>query len=259
MIQRRVNPIANNICDMTWKEAEVAGKKAKFIVISTGSVEQHGPHLPLGADFMVASRVASELSQEFPSIHVPLSPFGTNFAFKNWPGTISISAKTYSRMLVEVMLSAAEICPRIIVVNGHDENQETLIAAAREVVQSGKAKVACFEWAKMVRDVLRTVCESRNEMHGGEGLTSLFMHWFPDHVRDDLIDIGYIRIAKMVADDVHRDPHAFLPKILNPGDPGDSGVFGDPRLANAEKGSRIAAALKKRSRDLVTELQWDNE
>lgn len=242
------------LTDIPW--VDLKSSQLDFLVLATGSVEQHGPHLPLGADYLVAERIAQEVVRRFSVLQLPFTPVGVNFMFQNWAGTLNISAGTYTKLIVEIGANAAKICPRLLIINGHDENQPLLLTAAQQLVTDYGMEVVVFEWAELVLDILRSVCESKYEMHAGEGLTSLFLHWFPQHVRMERIEEGTQISGGLASNDIHLDHRAYNPRLINPS-PEASGVFGNPSLANAEKGAKIAEALIERVTELVRELNWE--
>ena len=244
---------ARELCEMVW--TDVAGGDVPFCVLATGSVEQHGPHLPLGADLFVAERVATLAADEFGALHLPPLAVGVSFAFAGWPGSIALSPETFVRVVTEIGADAARLSRRLLVVNGHDENQAPLVVACRRLVDEHGMDVVAFEWAELVLDVLRDVCESTSEMHAGEGLTSLFLHWFPERVRTDRVVDSAPAPGALTADDVHVDARAVRPRALPPD--GGSGVVGRPTLASADKGRAIADALAQRVRALVVEAGWE--
>lgn len=248
-------PQQGTLASITWTEFK--SSDIAFWVLPTGSIEQHGPHLPLGADYMVAQRLAREVVSLFPTLQLPFMPLGVNFTFQNWPGNIGLTTGTYTRLLVEVASQASQWCPRLLIINGHDENQPALITAAQELVATYGMQVVIFEWAELILDVLRSVCESKNEMHAGEGLTSLFLYWFPDDVRAEVITQGAQSPGGLASDDIHLDHRAIFPRLLNPNVNCSNGVFGNPTLASTEKGEKIAQALIERVMELVHELQWE--
>ncbi|MFC1783939.1 creatininase family protein [Planctomycetota bacterium] len=66
--------MAKQLKDMTWPEAKKAFESKKLGIIPTGSIEQHGPHLPLGTDFMIAEYLANKVSEKVESIVTPAIP-----------------------------------------------------------------------------------------------------------------------------------------------------------------------------------------
>jgi creatinine amidohydrolase/Fe(II)-dependent formamide hydrolase-like protein len=244
----------SGLAALTWDEFSGRAAGTAFWVLATGSVEQHGPHLPLGADHLIAERLADE-AERLGGLRLPFTPLGVTLAFSRWPGTIGVDAETYARLLVEVGSQAGRWCPRLLVVNAHDENQAAIALAASRLVDRHGMEVVFFEWAELVLDVVRAVCESTTEMHAGEAMTSLFLHWFPDLVRAGRIADGAPAPGGMASDDVHADHLAHVPRRFDPA-PGLTGVFGRPSLANAEKGARIAGALFARMALLLEERRW---
>jgi len=146
---------------------------------------------------------------------------------------------------------------RLLLLNGHDENHEPLMIAARQLANEHGTDVVVVEWAEFVSDVIRAVSSSTSEAHAGEGLTSVFLHWFPEHVRTERIAAGVPARARggVTQDDLHVAKRAHLPARLSRHDV-PSGVIGDPRPATAEKGQAIAQSLVDRLELLVKEQGW---
>ncbi|TKI60061.1 creatininase family protein [Lysinibacillus mangiferihumi] len=242
-----------SLLNIPW--VDLNSNQPDFMIIATGSIEQHGPHLPLGADFFVANRIAQEITKRYSAVQLPFTSVGVNFMFEDWPGTISISAETYTNLIIEIGEKARRICQRILIINGHDENQPSLITASQRLVKEYGMEVVVLEWAEFVLDILRNICESKYEMHAGEGLTSIFLHWFPEMVIKENIEKGASVIGGIISDDIHLDHRAYNPQIISKNN-GSTGVFGDPTIANEDKGSKIAEALIKRVNELIEELNW---
>ena len=103
------------------------------------SVEQHGPHLPLGTDSMIVSAFAERLRQRFqeegfPGLFLPLMPYGKSNEHINYPGTITYSAQTFISVLMDIGRSCARAgFKKMVFLNGHGGNHEVLDVVCREL------------------------------------------------------------------------------------------------------------------------------
>lgn len=240
--------------DMSWTELASVSPKVPYWILVTGSTEQHGPHLPLGADTLVAERLARELTSRHHALIVGAIRVGVLHAFQNWPG-LRVDHGTLQSQVRGLAQWPIEHCNRILIINGHDENHESLIIAARELNENHGTDVVVVEWAELVSDVIAEVSSSKSESHAGEGLTSVFLHWYPDRVREDAIVEGVQPQGGLTRDDLHTIKRAHHVTRFSPSNV-PNGVLGDPRLASAAKGKQIVTALLKRSEALVTERGW---
>jgi creatinine amidohydrolase/Fe(II)-dependent formamide hydrolase-like protein len=247
-------PLASDMSMMTWPEFESAARAAPFAVLAVGSVEQHGPHLPLSADLMVARLFAELVAEQYGALLLPSPPIGVNVMFGSWPGSLGVGAAVFSDYVRQVAQSVGRWNRRLLVINGHDENQESLQSLARELAPD--IDVVVLEWAHVALDKLVDISESQHERHAGELLTSLFLYRWPEAVRQDQITDSTPTGENYTADDLHTPMRAFRP-IRIPYTGGETGVYGQPSLATAEKGKAIVAAVAQRIEDLVNEIGWE--
>lgn len=241
--------------DLSWTEFEHRAPGVPYWLIATGSVEQHGPHLPLGADTLVAERAAELVAQRHDALMLGTVRTGVLHAFRDWPGSSSLSPETFIDVVVALAAPVREHRNNLLVVNGHDENHEPLMIATRKLAERHGTDVVVVEWAELVTDVLREVSSSTSEAHAGEGLTSVFLYWYPDRVRTELMAAGVAAEGGLTRDDLHVAKRAHRPVSFSRTDV-PLGVIGDPRPATAEKGRRITAALVDRLELLVKERGW---
>src|SRR6202161_640183 len=105
-------------------------------VIATGSVEQHGGHLPLGTDAFAALSIAERVAQRLDTVVAPLGPVGVAPYHLPWPGSLSLSPSTLTAILADVCAALARAgVSRIVLVNWHEGNSPTLRLAAAEAQQ----------------------------------------------------------------------------------------------------------------------------
>lgn len=241
--------------EMTWTEFQTLAPTIPYWLLAIGSVEQHGPHLPLGADTLVAERAAELAAARHGSFLLGTIRVGVLHAFQDWPGSQCVDAGTLVAQVASLSMPALAHSNRLLMLNGHDENHEPLMTAARHLVTSYGTDVAVVEWAQLVSDVIRDVSDSTSESHAGEGLTSLFLHWYPDLVRTEEITEGVMPRGGLTRDDLHVSKRAHYPTRFSREDV-PTGVIGDPRKASSDKGALIASALIDRVDSLVRELGW---
>jgi creatinine amidohydrolase/Fe(II)-dependent formamide hydrolase-like protein len=241
--------------DLTWTEFEERAADVPYWLVVAGSVEQHGPHLPLGADTLVVERLAEISAARHGALILGTIRAGAMFAYAGWPGSQPVPAHVVTELLPALAAPAVSHSNRLLVLNGHDENHEPLLVAARGLADQHGTEVIVVEWAQLVRDVIREVSESTGEAHAGEGLTSVFLHWYPDRVRTDRIEAGVHTEPGIAQADLHAVKRAHhVTRIDRQQTP--NGILGDPRLATAAKGAVITDALVSRVDTLVHERGW---
>lgn len=124
---------------LTWEEAETAIPDLDFVVLPTGSTEQHSLHLPLGTDAYVADYLAHEYAERAPdhdlSMRVlPTLSFGYSEHHSNFAGTLTLTPETFGDVVVEVGESLADHgANRLLIVNAHGGNDEPLKLAADRI------------------------------------------------------------------------------------------------------------------------------
>jgi creatinine amidohydrolase len=124
------------------------------VVIPIGATEQHGPHLPLMTDHLMAETVALRAAELMPSrvdvLVAPVLPYGCSSHHLQVGGALSINLRTYIALLVDLGESVAAMgCKRLVLLNGHGGNEDAMRVAATELVSErrlGMAVVAASYW-----------------------------------------------------------------------------------------------------------------
>lgn len=196
--------------------------RGAVVAVPVGSLEQHGPHLPLDTDTAIACAVAAGVAQRLGGWCAPAIAYGSSGEHQAFPGTTSVGTPTLLRVVVELVRSLRSWAGHVVLVNGHGGNVEAVRAAVRLLVSEG-------------HDVSWVPCAAPGmDAHAGRAETSLMLHLRPDSVRLDRAEPGntapltallpYLRAGGMAA--VSRN-----------------GVLGDPRGATAEEGQRLLAEM----------------
>ena len=128
----------------TLRWPEVARGPRRLLVVPVGSLEQHGPHLPMDTDTRIAVAVASRACDGRDGVGLaPAVAIGASGEHAGFPGTLSIGTEALRLLLVELGRHASLHWPAMLLVNGHGGNAEAITAAARALRAEGRA---CHAW-----------------------------------------------------------------------------------------------------------------
>jgi creatinine amidohydrolase len=223
-------------------------RQARVAILPVGSFEQHGAHLPLDTDTVVAVTIADEIAQRYGLLRLPPVAFSCSHEHEGFPGTVSISAQTLIATINDIRASLARSgIAKLVIVNGHGGNY-VLSNVAQEANVHGPA-VALFpgrEDFDAARAASEMTTNSHDDMHGGEWETSILLHAHPDLVRDAYRDSDH---------DAPARPYLHL---LGMAGYTTSGIIGRPALATAEKGQRALASLADTFEPLLQAL-WNSD
>ncbi|MFC2154849.1 creatininase family protein, partial [Candidatus Altiarchaeota archaeon] len=102
--------------EKTW--SEVTGMNETFVVVPIGSIEQHGPHLPLETDTLIAEAVAGKIAEEIDAVVAPTITPGLSPEHLDFPGTLSLKEETFVALIEDYVSSLAKHnFEKIILVN----------------------------------------------------------------------------------------------------------------------------------------------
>jgi creatinine amidohydrolase len=203
----------------------------KKIIIPLGSTEQHGPHLPVSTDTIIAEYFANQLTKKIPSYSLSGIPSGVSFEHRPF-FNISISNDLLSELLSQICISLGENgFNQIIIINGHRGNMGVVQYIPQKVERiNSKVKVFGINYWHLIE---------REFDHGGFVETSLMLAIAPKLVQMHKAKSGYLN-KKML----HSTYTTFLSntssfKITR------NGVLGDPRKATTEDGKKIISITIK--------------
>lgn len=236
--------------EWTWAEVRDYLKKDSVIILPFGSTEQHGLHLPLGNDALVAIRLAEDAARATKTIVAPPCWYGWSPHHMAYPGTISIIPETLTRVLYEVLRSLIyHGFKRLIVINGHRmANLPPLQIAASRIRNETGAYVTIADPFYIGDTMSREIRESPpgGIGHAEELETSHMMYIFPELVNIKKAVKNLPKKKKFhVADPYVEADRTFTPSTLESFRQATkpSGVTGDPTLSTLEKGKRLHKAL----------------
>jgi creatinine amidohydrolase len=217
------------------------------VVVPTGSVEQHGDHLPLDTDSLTAQTVALRAAEQVrsPIVVAPTVWWGVSGYWMDFPGTIAISPSTLETLLVEVVSAiTAHGFRRVVLLNGHAGNSGALHGACIRLAAAGIRACALHYWSLAGADLQRlSLVDGGRIGHAGEIETSLQLHLRPEAVGPLPADGAATRMPRSVL------PASAVDAVIIPPDPAaesPTGVYGDPTAGSAELGAAVFEVIVER-------------
>ncbi|AVM01557.1 mycofactocin biosynthesis peptidyl-dipeptidase MftE [Gordonia iterans] len=227
-----------------WPEI---GGSAVTLVVPLGSVEQHGPHLPLDTDTRIAGEVArravSALAAKSADAEggraadvrlAPSMPYGASGEHEGFPGTVSIGTEALTSVLLELGRSACRWAVRLLFVNGHGGNGAAVLAAVGTLRAEGR-DAAWFPCAFPDADP-----------HAGFTETSVLLEISPNDVHMHAAEPGDVRPITDIIGELRSVGVAGV---------SPNGVLGDPTGATGAHGARLLDVAAARLATAVD--RWD--
>jgi creatinine amidohydrolase len=213
--------------------ADEGRRNARIAVLPVGSFEQHGDHLPLTTDTVIACLIAARLAETYDLLLLPPITISCSHEHEGFPGTVSISAGTLISVIDDIRASLARSrITKLILVNGHGGNYVLSNITQQANVQGGH--VVLFpgrdDW-NSARDHAGMTTAGHDDMHGGEMETSILLHAHPELVRDTYTGADH---------EASNRPHLLITGISAYS---TSGIIGRPSLATADRGKVALASL----------------
>lgn len=232
--------------ELSWTDAEVRLRETPVVVVPFGGgAKEHGPHLPMNADQKVMEYLCQLAVDSVDVIVAPPILHGWFPAFRGFPGTEVADPDVFERYVFEVALSlVGQGAQRIVFLNTGIAKATGLpiSIAAREIRAQTGTPTLVVSWDDLETPELDALRTESMGGHAGELETSINLFLQPDLVHMDRAVVDY-------GDSDPQDYPGYKPGRLarDPNDPGftETGVFGDPTLANAEKGQRALEILAR--------------
>jgi creatinine amidohydrolase len=236
--------------------AELLSERS-ILVQPIGAIEQHGPHLPLDTDLVIASDVAEATvagrGDEVDAWLLPPLAYSKSDEHAWAPGTVWLSASTFLAVLDDLGRCAAMTpARRLVLFNGHGGNSALLGVALRQLRRHhGLLTFLAHPSVPPDQGGASPVEELGMGIHGGTDETSLMLHLRPDRVVLD-------GIARNVPEGLAANRHVRFGGTVSFGwlsdDFGPGGYIGDPTTATAERGKQLFEGAVRAFGDALAEV-----
>jgi creatinine amidohydrolase len=248
--------------EMTAQDLAAGVDKTRWIaVLPLAAVEQHGPHLPIEVDVIIAeaylARTRKIIPAELPVTFLPLQPIGFSQEHVAFPGTRTLSAEAAVRAWTEIGESVHRAGLRkLLLMTSHGGNTAVMDIVARDLRARNAMLVVTCGWHRFgYPEGLFSAEERRHGIHAGEIETSLMLAARPDAVQMEKAD--NFTPATVTMEKEFRWLHASRPagfgwmtQDLHP-----SGAVGNARIATAEKGEAALTHGAKAFVELLREIE----
>ncbi|PLW76094.1 creatininase family protein [Cohaesibacter celericrescens] len=243
-----------------WSEED----DCPVILIPLGSQEIQGPVVPMG-DFMLARKIAEEVAERSNAVAAPTMPFGYAEYFRSVPGGIALSADTFKGVLRDILDNFLNHgFKRLVILNGHSGNYSLIDQVIRAVRRETGLIVPCINlWRSIPDEVWAEIHGEYGKKafsHGGDPVTSTYMHYFPELTHADRAKLPetpgeMVGLPVMGLSGVKfKDIEIGMPINVDDRCP-DGIVAGDPNRSSADKGEKIAEHLIGFCTDFVTHFR----
>jgi creatinine amidohydrolase len=239
---RREKMKKNLIAEMTLEDFRASVKECQTAIFPVGATEGYGPHLPLGADWLVTYEVAKRVAGKTDCFVAPPVTFGFSEDLMCYPGTLAVSTTTIISVYRDVLSSLRrQGIKKVLFLCGHVSNIGAIDQVAMEAKRDTDMDVAIIDWWRYIYHINEDIMTSDFPVgHAAEVGTSVLLYLFPDLVDKD----------KMIRNDKKDDPDA-IPDLyeyeyFDRTTP--TSVLGDPFSGTAEKGeTMISRAVESMS------------
>jgi creatinine amidohydrolase len=250
------------LAELTADQISKIKKNVEIVLLPIGAVEQHGPHLPISTDSIIAYETAKEVARrinsEFSVLVAPLIPIGKSIEHMSLGGTITFETETLTRVVKDVCKSLVKDgFHRIVIVNGHGGNTLLLQDIIRDIRYETGAFLAVIDlFTGLLTDALDPKLKPLDIFHACYLETSLLMYLHPELVRSDKIrfekpdqftaEAGY----KHLKLDSKTVNFSWLTRDIS-----RKGVVGDPTKASEKDGRRLFTLMVERICEVLREVK----
>ena len=237
-----------SLLKMTQPEAEAILKRSGLAVIPMGSVEQHGPHLPCGTDYLASLVIGQRVAALTDALLVPFSPIGVTPFHMSFAGTLSLQPQTFVAVVEDVCGSLAQHgAKKIVFLNWHEGNTSSMNLAAVSVQQRFGVRVLAVHACYIAFELFGKEC---GLTHGGELEALPVLAYDPSLVHlERATNSSSVEQANKI--DRLRRGRAAYPFLKDIRELAPTGWYGEPQKATVEKAKVFLEQVSKTAADYI--------
>lgn len=228
--------------EMTPQEITDALKEVDTVVVPLGSVEQHGPHLPVGTDTLIPMTVAKRVAERAKVLVAPPVYYGNSLSMVDMKGVFTVTPDTLASLLFDLCKSfSRQGFKKIVFINGHGGNKRVLSFIGQKARLETGALIACIEWWDIVTEEIPKI-RVKEVVHAGDGETSMMLACRPELV--DLTKATKDYTSEKLIKTLTGGKPKNLPQVYVPFQKwSKTGLMGDATKASKKKGEKILRAV----------------
>lgn len=234
--------------ELNMAEFEGLQGRIKTVILPVGSLEEHGPHLPLGTDLFHALELARRVARERAVLVAPPLFYGVCRSTREHPGTVSLSGDTLRALVKDLgrEFYRQGFC-NLAIISGHagGTHMAALLEAGETLLEElPELRVAVVNILDLLREVLAQnpqLVQTQGDAHAGEVETALMLAAYP-HLVKGAAPAEWPAFPKYI---LVRDKRRFWP----------GGVWGDPSKATAAQGEEILRLEAQRLGRVIAALE----
>ena len=245
-----------SLLKMTQPEAEAILKRSALAILPMGSVEQHGPHLPCGTDYLASLVIGQKVAEKVDGLLLPFCPIGVTPFHMSFVGTLTLKPQTFISIVEDICDSIIQHGARkIVFLNWHEGNTSAMNLAAVSVQQRHPVRVLVVQACYIAFELFGKEC---GLTHGGELEVLPILAYEPSLVHlDRATNSSPSKRAKKV--DSLRRGRAAYPFLRDIREIAPTGWYGEPQKATVEKAKvfldKVAGAAADYIRTTFKELE----
>lgn len=222
------------LAELTWQQAEAVLTPDAVVVLPLGAAaKEHGPHLRLDNDWLLAQYFAERVLAAADVVVAPTLGYHYYPAFVEYPGSTTLSESTARDVVVEIVASLAAYGPRRFYMLNTGISTLGPLRASAEILARRGIELRFTDLAAQLGPVEARIAEQPGGTHADEMETSMILYIAPERVD----------MTKAVREWSPKTKKGFSRTADGPGHHSASGVFGDATLATRAKGEALCEAL----------------
>ena len=243
---------------MTPQEMVEAVKEIDNVIVPLGTVEQHGPHLPVGTDVFIPITVARHVAEKTRVLVAPPIYYGNSLSMAAMKGVFTITPESLAVLLLDLCRSfVKQGFKKIIFINGHGGNKQVLNFIGQKARMETGALIARIDWWDIVTGEIPTICE-KVVQHADEGETSMMLACHPELVdmKKAMRDSTSEKLTNELTDGKPKNlPQVFVSFTKW----SKTGLIGDATKASKAKGEKIMKAVVENIVSFLQQLDKHEE